>query len=283
MSRPAPPITLRDAQHYLALPAGRRVAWGHLTSGVLLVLVLAWIIHAFAVGQIAWSYVGQFLFVPAILRGVGATLLMAVCAMGLGMGVGFFLALGRLSSSWLPRAVSGVYVWLFRGVPVILQLLIWFNLALIFPHVLIPGVGTLRTVDIMTPFLSALLGLGLNQAAYIAEIFRAGFQSIDAGQYEAASAIGMTRFKAMKRIILPQAFRTVIPPLGNEFINMIKLTSLASVIQYPEVLHNAENIYYANTRVIELLIVAGFWYLLAVTILSPLQHLLERHFAKGKR
>lgn len=169
------------------------------------------------------------------------------------------------------------------GVPVILQLLIWFNLALIFPHVLIPGVGTLRTVDIMTPFLSALLGLGLNQAAYIAEIFRAGFQSIDAGQYEAASAIGMTRFKAMKRIILPQAFRTVIPPLGNEFINMIKLTSLASVIQYPEVLHNAENIYYANTRVIELLIVAGFWCLLAVTILSPLQHLLERHFAKGKR
>lgn len=283
MSIPASFITKNDASHYLALPAGRRVAWGHLTSGIFLLLLLAWIIHAFAVGQIAWSYVGQFLFVPAILRGVSATLLMAVCAMGLGMFAGLFLALGRLSSSWLPRVVSGIYVWLFRGGPVILQLLIWFNLALIFPHIMIPGVGTMRTVDLMTPFLSALLGLGLNQAAYIAEIFRAGFQSVDIGQYEAASAIGMTRFKAMKRIILPQAFRTVIPPLGNEFINMIKLTSLASIIQYPEVLHNAENIYYANTRVIELLIVAGFWYLLAVTVMSPLQHLLERHFAKGKR
>ncbi|MFT8417588.1 MAG: amino acid ABC transporter permease [Acetobacter sp.] len=283
MTGQAPRITTHDAAHYLALPPGHRVAWHQLISGVVIVLFLAWVVHAFATGQIAWSYVGQFLFVPAILRGVGATLLMAICAMALGMVVGLMLALGRLSPSRLPRIVSGLYVWLFRGVPVILQLLIWFNLALIFPHIIIPGLATFRTVDLMTPFLSALFGLGLNQAAYIAEIFRAGFQSLDAGQYEAASAIGMTRLMAIKRIILPQAFRNVIPPLGNEFINMIKLTSLASVIQYPEVLHNAENIYYANTRVIELLIVAGFWYLLAVTVLSPLQHLLERHFAKGKR
>ncbi|MCP1216979.1 amino acid ABC transporter permease [Acetobacter orientalis] len=283
MKRPISTITRDDAPEYLSLPVGRRILWGNLAIGLILVGVLIWIVHAFAVGQIAWSYVAQFLFVPSIIRGVGATLLMAVSAMALGMAGGLFLALGRLSSAWLPRIVSGLYVWLFRGVPVILQLLIWFNLALIFPHIMVPGIGTFRTVDLMTPFLSALLGLGLNQAAYIAEIFRSGFQSVDAGQYEAASAIGMTRLKAMKRIILPQAFRTVIPPLGNEFINMIKLTSLASIIQYPEVLHNAETIYYANTRVIELLIVAGFWYLLAVTVMSPLQHLLERHFAKGKR
>lgn len=271
-----------ESSRILALPRGRHIAWTQIASGIVLLALCVWIIQAFAVGQIEWRYVGQFLFVPSILRGVGATLLMAICAMALGMVAGIVLALGRLSTAWLPRIVSGLYVWLFRGVPVILQLLIWFNLALIFPHVTLPGIGSYRTVDLMTPFLSALFGLGLNQAAYIAEIFRAGFQSVDRGQYEAASAIGMTRLTAMRRIIFPQAFRTVIPPLGNEFINMIKLTSLASLIQYPEVLHNAETIYYANTRVIELLIVAGFWYLAAVTVLSPLQHLLERRFSRGK-
>jgi len=112
-------------------------------------------------------------------------------------------------------------------------------------------------------------------------VVRAGLISVDAGQYEAAQSIGMTRLHSLKRIILPQAMRVVIPPLGNEFISMIKLTSLASVIQYAEVLHNAENIYYANSRVIELLIVAGLWYLLAVSVLTPLQMLLERRFARG--
>ena len=110
---------------------------------------------------------------------------------------------------------------------------------------------------------------------------RAGLISVDAGQYEAAQAIGMTRLRSLKRIILPQAMRVILPPLGNEFIGMIKLTSLASVIQYAEVLHNAENIYYANSRVIELLIVAGLWYLVIVSVLTPLQMLLERRFARG--
>jgi polar amino acid transport system permease protein len=133
----------------------------------------------------------------------------------------------------------------------------------------------------MTPFLSALLGLGINQGAYTSEVMRAGMLSVDAGQYEAAQAIGMGGLRALRRIILPQAMRVVIPPLGNEFIGMVKATSLASVIQYPELLHNAENIYYANSRVIELLIVAGFWYLLVVSVLTPLQMLLERRFARG--
>jgi polar amino acid transport system permease protein len=105
--------------------------------------------------------------------------------------------------------------------------------------------------------------------------------SVDVGQYEAAHASGMSRLLALRRIILPQAMRVVIPPLGNEFIGMVKLTSLASVIQYPEVLHSAENIYYANSRVIELLIVAGIWYLAVVSVLTPLQMLLERRFARG--
>jgi polar amino acid transport system permease protein len=208
-------------------------------------------------------------------------MVMAVLAMALGIVLGVIVAIMRLSPNPVLQSVASGYTWLFRGMPLILQLLLWFNLALVFPTIGIPGLWSVRAVDIMTPFLAALLGLGINQGAYTSEVMRAGMLSVDAGQYEAAQAIGMGRLRALRRIILPQAMRVVIPPLGNEFIGMVKATSLASVIQYPEVLHNAENIYYANSRVIELLIVAGFWYLLVVSILTPLQMLLERRFARG--
>ena len=184
-------------------------------------------------------------------------MVMAVLAMALGIVLGVVVAVMRLSPNPVLQTVAAGYTWLFRGTPLILQLLLWFNLALVFPTIGIPGLWSARTVDVMTPFVAALLGLGINQGAYTSEVVRAGMLSVDIGQYEAAQAIGMTRLRALRRIILPQAMRVVIPPLGNEFIGMVKLTSLASVIQYPEVLHNAENIYYANIRVIELLIVAG--------------------------
>jgi polar amino acid transport system permease protein len=206
---------------------------------------------------------------------------MAVLAMALGIFLGVVIAVMRLSPNPVLKTVAAGYTWLFRGTPLILQLLLWFNLALVFPTIGIPGLWSARAVDVMTPFLAALLGLGINQGAYTSEVMRAGMLSVDMGQYEAAQAIGMGRLRALRRIILPQAMRVVIPPLGNEFIGMVKATSLASVIQYPEVLHNAENIYYANSRVIELLIVAGLWYLLVVSILTPLQMLLERRFSRG--
>jgi polar amino acid transport system permease protein len=139
----------------------------------------------------------------------------------------------------------------------------------------------MRTVDLMTPFLAALLGLGINQGAYTSEVVRAGLLSVDVGQYEAAKAIGMPRLLALRRIILPQAMRVIVPPIGNEFVGMINLTSLASVIQYAEILHNAQNIYYANARVIELLIVAGIWYVAVVTILSIAQSRVEAFYSRG--
>jgi polar amino acid transport system permease protein len=179
--------------------------------------------------------------------------------------------------SWVARG----YVWLFRGSPVILQLLLWFNLALIFPTLGIPGLFEFKTVVVMTPFLAALLGLGINQGAYTSEVVRAGLLSVDVGQYEAAKAIGMPRLLALRRIILPQAMRVIVPPIGNEFVGMIKLTSLASVIQYAEILHNAQNIYYANARVIELLIVAGIWYVAVVTVLSIAQSRVEAFYSRG--
>lgn len=263
------------------LPVARRTHWGRWLAVLLIVVLLALLARAFAVGQIEWSYVGRFITVPVILTGIRNTLVMAVLAMALGILLGVVVAIMRLSPNPVLATVAVFYTWLFRGTPLILQLLLWFNLALVFPVLGIPGLWSGRAVDVMTPFLAALLGLGINQGAYTSEVMRAGMLSVDSGQYEAASAIGMGRLKALRRIILPQAMRVVLPPLGNEFIGMVKATSLASVIQYPEVLHAAENIYYANSRVIELLIVAGVWYLLVVSILTPLQILLERRFSRG--
>lgn len=263
------------------LKVARRTHWGRWTAAALIVLVLLALARAFANGQIEWSYVGRFLTVPVIINGIINTVVMAVAAMALGIVLGLIVAVMRLTDNHVLQGVASGYTWLFRGTPVILQLLLWFNLALVFPVVGIPGIWSVRAVDIMTPFLSALLGLGINQGAYTSEVIRAGMLSVDVGQYEAAQAIGMSRLRILRRIVLPQAMRVVIPPLGNEFIGMVKMTSLASVIQYPEVLHNAENIYYANSRVIELLIVAGIWYLVVVSVLTPLQMLLERRFARG--
>jgi polar amino acid transport system permease protein len=263
------------------LAVARPLHWRRWLAAVAILLVLAAIVRAFADGQIEWSYVQRFLTAPAILTGIVNTVVMALLAMALGIVLGVAVAIMRLSPNPVLTSVAAFYAWLFRGTPLILQLLLWFNLALVFPTIGIPGLWSARAVDVMTPFLSALLGLGINQGAYTSEVIRAGILSVDAGQYEAAQAIGMGRLRALTRIVLPQAMRVVIPPLGNEFIGLVKATSLASVVQYPEVLHNAENIYYANSRVIELLIVAGLWYLAVVSILTPLQMLLERRFARG--
>jgi polar amino acid transport system permease protein len=276
----APPLD-QGFPDLTGITVARRMHWGRWTAAILVVLTLAALVRAFARGQIEWSYVGRFLTVPAIIDGIVNTVVMAVAAMALGIALGVVVALMRLSPNPVLRLVASGYVWLFRGTPVILQLLLWFNLALVFPVIGAPGLWSVRTIDLMTPFLSALLGLGINQGAYTSEIVRAGMLSVDVGQYEAAQAIGMSRLLSLRRIIFPQAMRMVIPPLGNEFISMVKMTSLASVIQYPEVLHSAENIYYANSRVIELLIVGGIWYLAVVSALTPLQMLLERRFARG--
>ncbi|CCE08034.1 putative ABC transporter, permease protein [Bradyrhizobium sp. STM 3843] len=264
-----------------SLKVARQAHWGRWVTAAAILIVLAAIGRAFARGQIEWSHVSRFLTAPVILQGIVNTMVMAVLAMALGIALGVVVAIMRLSPNPVLKAVAAGYTWLFRGTPLILQLLLWFNLALVFPTIGIPGLWSARAVDVMTPFLAALLGLGINQGAYTSEVMRAGLLSVDIGQYEAAQAIGMGRLHALRRIILPQAMRVVLPPLGNEFIGLVKATSLASVIQYPEVLHSAENIYYANSRVIELLIVAGLWYLLMVSILTPLQMLLERRFARG--
>ncbi|WP_106409138.1 amino acid ABC transporter permease [Teichococcus deserti] len=277
MPAPNAAASLPDIAHYTHVPNRH---WGRWLAVAIIILLIAGLARAFAVGQIEWDFVGRFFTAPAIMTGLYNTLWMTLGAMALGITLGVITAVMRMSPNPVLQGVAMGYTWLFRGTPVILQLLLWFNLALIFPRL---GFGefSVRTVDVMTPALAALLGLGINQGAYTSEVIRAGMLSVDTGQYEAAKAIGMTRLRALRRIIFPQAMRVVIPPLGNEFIGMVKLTSLASVIQFAEILHAAQNIYYANSRVIELLIVAAIWYLIIVSILTPLQMLLERRFARG--
>ncbi len=252
-------------------------------AATVVLALLAALVRAFSVGQIEWSYVSQFLFSPAILAGLYNTLVMTVAAMTLGIVLGVVIAIMRISGNPVLSSIAIGYVWVFRGAPALLQLMLWFNLALIFPTMGIPGLFEFRTVDIMTPFVAAVLGLGISQGAYTSEVVRSGLLSVDSGQYEAARTIGMTQMKMLRRIVLPQAMRVMVPPIGNEVIGMVKLTSLASVIQYSEILHNAQIIYFANTRVLELLLVASFWYLFVVSLLSVGQHYIERYFGRGSK
>ncbi len=256
---------------------------GRMVAAMLVLAALAALVRAFSVGQIEWVYVRDFLFAPAILQGLQSTLVMTVAAMTLGIVLGVIIALMRVSGNPVLSSIAIGYVWIFRGAPALLQLMIWFNLALIFPTMGIPGLFELRTVDIMTPFVAAMLGLGISQGAYTSEVVRSGLLSVDSGQYEAARSIGMTQMMMLRRIVLPQAMRVMVPPIGNEVIGMVKLTSLASVIQYSEILHNAQIIYFANTRVLELLLVASFWYLAVVSVLSVVQHYIERYFGRGSK
>ncbi|MDX0925004.1 ABC transporter permease subunit [Sinorhizobium medicae] len=274
------PTDAKEIAHLKLVPKrhiGRMVAAG------IVLLLLAGLVRAFSVGQIEWSYVRDFLFAPAILAGLYNTLLMTIAAMGVGIVLGVVIAIMRISGNPVLSSIAIGYVWVFRGAPALLQLMLWFNLALIFPTLGIPGLFEFRTVDVMTPFVAAVLGLGLSQGAYTSEVVRSGLLSVDSGQYEAARTIGMTQMMMLRRIVLPQAMRVMVPPVGNEVIGMVKLTSLASVIQYSEILHNAQIIYFANTRVLELLLVASFWYLLVVSVLSVGQHYIERYFGRGSK
>ena len=272
----------RDLAGIAGLKLVPRRYYGRWVAAAMIILVLAWIIKAFAEGQIDWKVVGQFFTAPAILAGLVNTIIMTVCAMALGIALGVIFAIMYMSPNPVLRGVALFYIWFFRGTPLLLQLLLWFNLALVFPTIGIPGVIEWRTIDVIGPFMATLLGLGMNQGAYTAEVVRGGILSVDVGQTEAAKSIGMTRLTTLRRIVLPQAMRVIIPPVGNEVISMVKLTSIASVIQFSEILRNAQTIYYANARVIELLIVAAGWYLIVVTLLQIGQFFLERHFSKGR-
>ncbi|QYN40939.1 amino acid ABC transporter permease [Pseudonocardia sp. DSM 110487] len=233
-----------------------------------------------------WRIVGQYLFSPPILNGLQNTLVLTVLSMIIGIVGGIALAVMRLSPNPVLSVVSAVYIWLFRGTPVIAQLLFWNFLAALYPMLSLgvpfgPGLVFFDTNQLINQFAACLLGLGLNEAAYMAEIVRGGLQSVDQGQSEAAGALGMSRAQTLRRIVLPQAMRVIIPPTGNETISMLKTTSLVVVIGYFELMTSAQRIYAVNFQTIPLLIVVAIWYLALTSLLSVGQYYIERYYGRG--
>ena len=220
--------------------------------------------------------VWKFLFNSVILEGAQRTLIVALIAQVLGVALGVVSALMRMSKNPLLSGPANFYVWFFRGTPLLIQLLFWYN-----------GVPQLfNNPDItreLTSFRVAIFGLAVNEGAYMTEIVRAGIESVEGGQMDAAKSLGMTYAQAMRRIILPQAFRVILPPTGNEFIAMLKNSSLAFAIGLVELSNAARSIYSVNYNVMELLVVASIWYLVMTTIFSLLQAELESRLSVGQR
>jgi polar amino acid transport system permease protein len=246
---------------------------------------LAW--SAASNPRFEWDVVGDYLFSARVLRGLVATLELTAIAMVIGVALGIVLAVMRLSPNRLLAGASWLYIWVFRGIPVLVQLLFWSYIAALYPTLSLGvpfGGPVLMHADantLITPFAAATLGLALYEAAYMAEIVRAGIISVDAGQSDAAQSLGMTRLQTMRHIVLPQAMRVIVPPTGNEAISMLKTTSLVSVIAFTDLLYSVQLIYSENFRQIPLLVVACIWYLLFTTLLSIGQHFLERRLARG--
>ena len=264
----------------------RAIPVRHPWRWVAAVLVLAFVASAVytvaTAPNLRWEIVQHYLFQHRVLLGVGGTIELTVLAMLIGIALGALMAVMRLSSNPVMSAVSWFYIWFFRGTPVLVQLFFWWNLPLILPTIGLPGHQT-ETVKLITPLAAALLGLGLNEGAYMAEIVRAGIISVDPGQTEAAMALGMQRSVILQRIVLPQAMRVIIPPTGNETISMLKTSSLAFIAQFPELFRVTTEIAAFNFRIVELLIVGSFWYLVCTSILTVGQYYLERYFARGSQ
>ncbi|MFD9326988.1 amino acid ABC transporter permease [Streptomyces sp. NPDC058256] len=255
--------------------------YGRWASGIIVIALLAALVYAFSQGNIQWSTVGDQLFVSSVVQGAGRTLLISVLAMIVGVVLGILLAVMRLSKNPVTSSVAWLYIWFFRGTPVYVQLLLWFNLALIFPVLNLGPIYKDEMTDVMTPFMCALLGLGLNEAAYMAEICRAGLLAVDEGQTEASHALGMSHTKTLRRIVIPQAMRVIVPPTGNEFINMLKTSSLVYAVTYNELLRSTSAIGSTSYAVMEMLFVASIWYLVMTSVFSVFQYYLERYYARG--
>lgn len=270
------PLTFRPVRH-----VGRWVAVAAVS------VLAAMFINTLATNpRYEWGVVWANLTTATTLRALWTTIELTVISMAIGVVLGTALAVMRLSPSPLVSSASWVYIWAFRGTPVIVQILFWNFVSALYPRLSLgipfgPELLNANANVLISPFTAAILGLGLNEAAYMAEIVRAGILSVGAGQTDASLALGLTRMQAMRRVVLPQAMRVIIPPTGNEMISMLKTSSLASVIAVTELLYSVQIVYSRTFQQIPLLLVAVLWYLVLTTLLSIGQYYIERHFARG--
>jgi polar amino acid transport system permease protein len=234
----------------------------------------------------AWQFQFQNAFAAPVVQGVWTTLWLTVAAMAMGVLLGIVLAVMRLSPNPILSGSAWFYIWVFRGTPVLVQLVIWANLGSLYRQISLgvpfgPEWFTIDTRNLVPNYLAALLGLGLNEAAYMSEIIRAGILSVDEGQTEAASALGMSRMQTLRRIVLPQAMRVVVPPTGNETISMLKTTSLVSAVPYAELFFQTSSIGSRTFQVFPTLVMASLWYLAMTSVLMVGQYYIERYYARG--
>ena len=264
-------------------PVRKPIRWGQVATGSIAILVLALMVLAVGRNQsVQWSEIPRYMIDPVILGGVVLTLELTAGAMIAGIVIGCLIAIMATSQNIVLKAIAVAFVWWFRGVPLIVQIFFWFNIALFVPEI---GFGSwsVSVNDIVTPALAGFLALGLHEAANMSEIIRSGLTAVDRGQREAASSLGLRPSQTLRTVVLPQAVRLIVPPTGNQAIGMLKASAIVSVIGMQDLLTQAQAIYARNFLVIELLCVASLWYLGITTIASIGQHYLERKLAPKSR
>ncbi|MCW8100555.1 amino acid ABC transporter permease [Streptomyces tauricus] len=263
-----------DAVPSRIVPRRRTGQW---TAAGLVLILLGLAVNSVARNEaFQWDVVGDYFTSASVLRGLGLTLWLTALVMALGFALGALLAAGRLSGNPVLRGVSWGYVWLFRSMPILVQLLFWFNIGALYPTLF--GV---KTVDLLGPVTVAIIGLTLHEAAYAAEVVRGGILSVDRGQIEAAEALGLSRWRRWWKIVLPQAMRSIVPPAGNMLIGTLKGTSIISVIAVQDLLYSVQLVYHRTYQVIPLLMVATLWYVIVTSVLSVGQYYVERHYGRG--
>ncbi|GAA1967589.1 amino acid ABC transporter permease [Kitasatospora viridis] len=271
-------------------PAGLRVVparhpWRWL-AGAAALLVSAQFLHGLVVNPgWDWGTFARYLTAPTILRAVGTTLELTAWGTVLGFALGALVALLRLSGSRILAGLAWTYTWVFRSIPLIVQLVFWFNLSYLYQHLALgvpfgPELWSLRTIDLLSAQGAAVLGLALYQSAYAAEVVRAGVIAVDPGQLQAAAALGIPRVRQIRRIVLPQAMRSILPNAANQVIALLKSTSVVYVMAIGELFYQVQVVYGRTGRVVPLLMVATVWYVLLTTVLSVLQYYVERHFSR---
>lgn len=275
---------LRDvATAHTPFRTGRLVLWLVIA---LFVVNFAWIVANNE--NFGWPVVAQYFFDPVVISGLYVSLGLTVIAMILGVFLGLIIAIAKMSQDGLASSFASLFIWFFRGTPLLVQLIFWYNMSTLFPQLSIsipfgPTLASWDTNSVITPMTAAIVGLALNEAAYMAEIIRGGLLSVDRGQAETAEAFGMTKARALWRIIIPQAMRSIVPPTGNQLISMIKATSLVSVIAMADLLYSVQSIYNRTFEIIPMLLVAVIWYLLITSVLNIGQSYIEAYYGRSDR
>jgi polar amino acid transport system permease protein len=267
--------------------AHRRVRPAHWLLSIIILALAAWAVNFLITNkQLQWNVVGHYLFNGQVLRGLATTLILSIVAQVIGTILGILFAAMRMSSFSPLRWIGTGYITVFRSVPILVQLIFWFNLSYLFPKLSIgipfgPVFASASTNSVIKPVVAAVLGLSLAQGAYMTEIIRAGILSVGQEQRDAARALGYRGSQTFFRVVLPQAVRVAIPPTGSQFISVVHGSALVSVIAVADLLYSVQNIYEQTYQVVPLLLVAVVWYLVVVLILTFFQQRLERRMSRG--